>query len=71
MKFNSIIDTDKGAFKLEADLNEEQIRYLVELGMSYLITIGVVALPDKVRVPTKEEQEKLAEIGEDYKRHLN
>jgi hypothetical protein len=56
---------------MEASLNETQIKYLCEIGIRTLISMGVYNLPDQVHVPSEEEKDELAKIGQDFKKSLN
>lgn len=71
MEFEASIDTSKGVYILKSNLSEEQVKYLVELGYRYLLTIGAIALPEKTKIPDEAELEQLATVGDDFKRTLN
>lgn len=71
MEFETNIDTSKGVYTLKATLTDEQVKYLVELGYRYLLTIGAIAIPDKAKIPDEQELEQLAEVGDNFKRTLN
>lgn len=71
MDIEAKIDTSKGAYVLKATLTEEQVRYLVELGYRYLLTIGAIAIPEKTPLPDEKELDALATVGDDFKRTLN
>lgn len=64
MKFECKIDTDKGGFIIKSELTEVQAQYLIELGYRYLLSVGALSIPDKVRLPEKESEN-------DSKRTLN
>ena len=72
-KIDVIVDVQDGekVYTLKLAANEEQAKYLMEVGFRTLLSVGAIEVPDVAKVPTKSDIDSMSQVGDAYKKTLN
>jgi hypothetical protein len=58
-------------YNVTMKVNQEQAKYMMEVGLRTLISLGAITCPEFAKIPSDQEKDELAEVGETYKKTLN